>query len=268
MIKILRIVFFYAFCLILLFSIGLTFTPKMSNASTNATGELTSRADNILGLASDAASNATQAAMNNTMNMLSNVSTSVADAISNATTNKPEQQYKNYTSQKYQIQFEYPSTWMLEEKTNRFDEGLDISITSAGGAGLDVIAIGYTEDLIGGYGTTDLRSAVTDFLNGMSSDYTKEFRTIESPSFVTIDGHNSGTFLFTAKEKYETSPYTAATQVWITFLDGRGYVFTFLSSPTNFDSPENTEIRDHLIKSVKFLGVNDQISANSTNRFG
>jgi hypothetical protein len=41
--------------------------------------------------------------------------------------------------------------------------------------------------------------------------------------------------------------------------------------PETFDSPENTEIRDHFdhfIKSIKFLGANNQTNSNATNRFG
>jgi len=38
-------------------------------------------------------------------------------------------QYTNYTSDKYQIKFQYPSDWILKEKTNRFEEGSDISIS-------------------------------------------------------------------------------------------------------------------------------------------
>jgi len=176
-------------------------------------------------------------------------------------------QYSNYTSQKYQIQFEYPSTWALEEKKNRFDEGYDIRLTSDG-LGLDLMAVGYADDLIRGFGTSDIRSAVTNFYDEVIGAYTQDFRTIEPPSFITIDGRNTGTFLVTAKEKYATNPYTIATQVWITFVDNRAYTFTFLSTPENFDNPTNTEVRDHFIKSVKFLVLNNQMITNSTNRFG
>jgi hypothetical protein len=176
-------------------------------------------------------------------------------------------QYKNYTSQKYQIQFEYPTTWALEEKTNRFDEGSDIRLTSGGGSGLDFIGVTYADDLIRGFGTTNLPSAVNDFLDAMTNDYTKDYRVIESPSFNTIDGRNAGTFLFTGKDKFESNPVSLAAQMWITFLGDHGYSFSFMSPTDNFDSAENAEIRDHFIKSIKFLGANNQTSANTTNRF-
>src|SRR6188474_183127 len=36
--------------------------------------------------------------------------------------------FTNYTSDKYQIQFQYPSNWQLTEKQSRFEEGVDIKI--------------------------------------------------------------------------------------------------------------------------------------------
>jgi len=39
-------------------------------------------------------------------------------------------QYSNYTSDKYQIQFQYPSDWLIKEKTTRFEEGSDITISN------------------------------------------------------------------------------------------------------------------------------------------
>lgn len=123
------------------------------------------------------------------------------------------------------------------------------------------------DDLLRGFGTSDLQSAVVDFHDGITSGFEFDYRTIESPTFLNIDGQRSGTFLYTFKDKYETNPITGAVQNWITFVGDRGYLFDFIGNPETFDSPENTEIRDHFIKSIKFLGANNQTSANATNRF-
>jgi len=173
-------------------------------------------------------------------------------------------QYSNYTSDKYQVQFQYPSTWTLNEKTNRFETGSEIKIDSPN---LDFFGIGYADDLIRGFGTTNLQSAVIDFLKGITSDYTKDYRVIESPSFIKIGNESAGTFLYTIQDKYETTPTNIAHQIWIVFVGNHGYTISFLGSPSTFDSPENTEIRDHFLKSIKFLG-NTTTTSNSTGRFG
>jgi len=176
-------------------------------------------------------------------------------------------QYSNYTSDKNQIQFQYPSDWLLKEKTNRFEEGPEIQLSNPT---LPYINIGISlyNDLFRGFGTKDLQSAVIDFCNEITRDYKYDYRTIESPTFFNIDGQRSGTCLYTYKDKYETNSVAGAVQNWITFVGGRGYVLDFFATPEDFDSPENTEIRDHFINSIKFLGSNNVTNSNVTNRFG
>jgi len=176
-------------------------------------------------------------------------------------------QYLNYSSEKYQIQFQYPSTWTVHEKTNRFETGSDIKISS-GFTPSGSIGIGYADDLNRGYGSSDLQTAVIEFFKGMTSDYSKEQRTIEAPSFISIDGYRAGTFLFTSKDKYETNSPEIAMQIWMIFVGSHGYDINFLATTDNYDSPENIEIRDHFIKSIKFTGQgNNTNTVNSTSRF-
>jgi hypothetical protein len=175
-------------------------------------------------------------------------------------------QHSNYTNDKYQIQFQYPSDWLIEEKTNRFEEGSDITISNNNIAS-GQIGISFYDDLLEAFGTSNLQSATIGLHQGLITAYTFDYRTIESPSFLNIDGQRSGTFLITFKLKYETVPITGAQQFWITMVGNNGYMINFMSSPETFDSPENIEIRDHFIKSIKFLGANNQTNSNMTNRF-
>jgi hypothetical protein len=46
-----------------------------------------------------------------------------------------------------------------------------------------------------------------------------------------------------------------------------GWIQISVSPQKRFDNPETTEMRDHLIKSIKFLSANNQTSSNATNRF-
>ena len=56
-------------------------------------------------------------------------------------------------------------------------------------------------------------------------------------------------------------------QLWIMFVGSRHYKINFISTQDMFDSPENIEIRDHFIKSIKFLGGNNATQSNQTSRF-
>jgi hypothetical protein len=39
-------------------------------------------------------------------------------------------------------------------------------------------------------------------------------------------------------------------------MNDKLYLFAFVSPTSNFDNPKNIEIKDHLIKSLKFIGDN------------
>jgi hypothetical protein len=166
-------------------------------------------------------------------------------------------QYANYTSEKYQIQFQYPSDWLIKEKENRFEEGSDIAI-SKNKIATGKMGIHFYNDIFENFGSTNLDSVFADFYKGRTTDDSKyEYRTIESPSFLNIDGQRTGSFLMTFKQKYEINPIIGAVQYWITVVGNNGYMIEFMSTPENFDTPDNIEIRDHFIRSINFLGLNN-----------
>ena len=53
-------------------------------------------------------------------------------------------------------------------------------------------------------------------------------------------------------------------QLWIMFVGSRSYKINFISTQDMFDSAENIEILDHVIKSIKFLGGNNASQNNQT----
>lgn len=85
------------------------------------------------------------------------------------------------------------------------------------------------------------------YKSSITVDYSKELKVIEQPSFMTIDGQRAGTYLYTTQDKYEEFASKVAAQYWIILVG-----FDAISNV--FDDPQNTEIRDHFIKSIKFLG--------------
>ena len=54
--------------------------------------------------------------------------------------------YANFTMDKYQIQFQYPSDWVVEEKANRLKDGLEIDISNKK-IGTGEIAIHYNNGI-------------------------------------------------------------------------------------------------------------------------
>jgi len=176
-------------------------------------------------------------------------------------------QYSNYTSDKYQIQFQFPSDWLIKEKTNRFDEGADIDISNVDPQ-KGMIQISLSTGLFAIFGTSDIQSAVKGLYEGITgSQYAYDIRTIELPSFLNIDGQRTGTFLVTVKQKYEASPVTLAVQTWLTFLGDNGYEIKYMSIPEHFDNADNLEIRDRLINSVHFLGQSNSTNSIPAKRF-
>lgn len=172
-------------------------------------------------------------------------------------------QFTDYTSEKYQIQFQYPSDWLIKEKANRSDEGSEIDISNKKIAA-GKLRIHFYDDLLESFGTTNLDAAFTKFYSATTTDDNEyEFKIIESPSFGSVDSQRTGSFLMTFKQKNEIDPITGAVKYWITFAGNSGYKMEFMATPENFDTPDNIEIRDQFIESIIFLGQN-----NATNTSG
>jgi|SRR5215211_6496978 len=176
-------------------------------------------------------------------------------------------EYTNYTSEKYKIQFDYPSDWIVTEKTSRFDSGADISIEPSSTLKGYFTVIFGDDDLVTDFGASNVEAAVYKFLEEQTRGI-YDVRIIEKPSFITIDNQKTGTYLITLEKKYEKYPSKLASQFWLTFVGERGYLISNTALASNFDTPENTGIRDHLIKSIKFLDVDTSTTTtNSTSRF-
>jgi hypothetical protein len=171
--------------------------------------------------------------------------------------------YANFTRDKYQIQFQYPSDWVLEEKTNGLKEESEIDVSNKK-IGTGEIAIHYYNDLLKSFNTTNFDHLFSDFYKERSTDnFMFEYRTVEPPSFFNVDGQKTGSFLVIFKQKAEVDPVHVEVQYWITFVGNTGYVLEFLSTPENFNTSENLEIRDRFIQSINFIG-----SSNTTDASG
>ena len=184
-------------------------------------------------------------------------------------TKAPSSSYSNYSSDRYQIRFNYPSDWEFNEKTNRFEEGTDISIRSFDPAGgFSLITVGRLDNLITEFGSMDLMTGFYDLYKQAIGDYSKEISVIEQPSFINIDGQKAGTFLYTQKDKYDDNALRLANQIWVVYAGDHGYLVSFASTPDQFDNEKNVKIRDEFISSIRLLGLENATNTNTTNRFG
>ena len=171
-------------------------------------------------------------------------------------------QYSNYLSEKYQIGFQYPSDWTIKEKSNNLEVGTEIDVSNKK-IGDGKIGIHFYDDLLEGFGSTNFEFAFSDFYKHRITDDLKfEYKTIQPPSLLEIDGHKTGSFHIMFTQKDEIDPISGEVQYWITFVGENGYMIEFLSIPENFDTPDNTEVRDHFISSINFLGVSNTTDTN------
>jgi hypothetical protein len=158
-------------------------------------------------------------------------------------------EYKNYTSEKYGIQFEYPSNWTITEETSRF-ETCNITIQS----GTNHFYICQFNDPATVSGWADVERTTPMWLRSEQNSREDIKRTIETPSYLTIDGKKAGTFLLSLI--LDKSGEEAAQQFWLVSLGDRIFQIINLGLTSNFDNPENKEIRNHFINSINFLGDN------------
>ncbi len=173
-------------------------------------------------------------------------------------------QYTNYLSEKYQIAFQYPSNWTIEEKSNEFEDGTEIEV-SDNEIGNGKIGIHFYDNLLEDFGSTDFDFAFSDFYKHRITDDLKfEYKTIQPPTILEIDGHKTGSFHITFSQKDEIDPISGEVQYWLTFVGKNGYMIEFLSIPENFDTPDNSEMRDRFISSIDFLAQPDGMDASGT----
>lgn len=164
-----------------------------------------------------------------------------------------KQQFATYTSEKYDIQFQYPIGWTIKEKTSRFDEGGDITVRSPNL--LTMFGIEY-KDALSLFRTLDIKDAAKTMISILEASlFGFDVRIIEEPNLVTIDNKTAATAVIAAEERYYDPPFKFLDQQWIVIIGSNAYLISYLDSPIeDFDSPSHAMIRDHFIKSIKILG--------------
>jgi hypothetical protein len=168
-------------------------------------------------------------------------------------------QYVNYTSYKYKIQFQYPTDWVQSEKLSSHDKGADISVSklskeNTSNGSLFRIVLG-NDTTIG----SDLQAGLQHVIKMLNdSNALNKFEIIQPPSFTTIDGQMTGTFISSSRHRFGDAELEAVEQFWLTYVGSVDYyLMSFIAPIQSFSNPDNVMIRNQLINSIKLLDATD-----------
>jgi hypothetical protein len=162
--------------------------------------------------------------------------------------------YTPYTNERMGISLEYPSTWTLDEKENRFDTGAEATISD----GLNMFKVMFRDD------------SMNEFIDTLGFEYVAESLedSIAGPSDLiepidldkySIDGKETATFLYLAHTDFGIE---LPSQAFIVNDDGSLMTFGYQNTKSNFDTQESQDVMNHIINSIKFLNSDSRISGS------
>ena len=168
-------------------------------------------------------------------------------------------QYVNYTSYKYKIEFQYPTDWVQSEKLSSHDKGADISVSkfskeNTSNGSLFWIVLG-NDTTIG----SDLQAGLQHVMKMLNdSNALNKYEIIQSPSFTTIDGQMTGTFISYSRHRFGDAELETVEQFWLTYVGSLDYyLMSFIAPIQSFSNSDNAMIRNHLVNSIKLLDATD-----------
>jgi hypothetical protein len=163
-----------------------------------------------------------------------------------------QQSYVNYTSFKFKVQFQYPTTWIQSEKITDKEKGSDIWVTNYSNKSSAVFWISTGNDTQLG---SDLELGIKNLNVTLMNKYaSKSYQTIEPPAISTIDGKIAATFIHTFVESMDGIRVEEVQQIWLVYVGTRDYYLIGFKAPSQlFAGNENSEALDNFIKSIKFL---------------
>jgi len=178
-------------------------------------------------------------------------------------------QYSNYTSQKLLVQFQYPLTWEIVENES-IEPFSTIHITDrssedGGDADMAIYSQVLSDQQASNISDTGIRVMTELRLQALENTSSFEYNVIKYPSYLTIDGHEAGTFLYLMRNKMNGFLELYTAQIWNLWVGDHFYRIGFLSKADFFSSANYIEIRDKFINSIKFLGPDNFSVTNSTN---
>ena len=164
---------------------------------------------------------------------------------------EPQQGWTTHTSNICNLSIDYPSTWILIEKQGRFDTTvsgkLQISSNNTTIGNLPYIHFIYCDP------RNDLGSLVEEtnaLQNSMPSD---EYDLVEFSHLERnlIGGKDAGVFAVVTKST-DVAP-DKGIEIYTVINGTMLYQFGYHDSLYHFDTPEGKQIRDGILKSIRFL---------------
>jgi hypothetical protein len=162
------------------------------------------------------------------------------------------EQYVNYTSYKFKIQFQYPATWIQSEKITDKEKGSDIWVTNYSNKSSAVFWISGGNDSHLG---SDLEVGFKNLDIILTEKYAnKSYKIIQPPAISTIDGKIAVTFIHSFVESLDGIRIEEVQQIWLVYVGPRDYYLIGFKAPSQlFTGIDNSQARDNFIKSVMFL---------------
>jgi hypothetical protein len=192
-----------------------------------------------------------------------NISISPTNGTTTIVKAKSQMQWSIYTNSKFGFSIEYPNTWKVQEKQNRFEKGSDLAIESNESI-FNPNNGKFTFSYVGKTPFNDVTVLTNIAANEMVANFEAgyEKRLIESPDIqkYKIGGQEAGAFTYVLEKKDYSSDTTSsyntlgtAAEVVNTIHNGQAYIVQFIASAENFDNPILTQIRQHMFNSIKWL---------------
>jgi len=169
-----------------------------------------------------------------------------------------ELNYEIFSSKKNRIEFQYPKGWTCEEIPPNDEMSPTFIQTKSPDSSKGILII-YGPHLMSAFGTSLFPGGLYEAFNSSTGYGTNnDAEVIEKPHPVQIDGQKAaGTFVI----RYNNHSPPIITQTWIVYLgivtnsqfDIGEYGYKIMYRSEDFYNLENIEIREQLLKGIKFL---------------
>ena len=199
-----------------------------------------------------------------------------------------QQQWKTYSDKKLGISLKYPSTWIVKQKTNKLETVPDLTLSYTNELGGKNSFAVFVMPLVRNNLPADLDVKLVQFAAERVKDeiikagQTKglDMHIIEDvKQHYPIDGEEAFSFLV-AGAPANTSSYTRVgvvvdgdnielvQQSIVSYHKGKFFMFGFTDLSTTFDNSTHLQVRDHILKSIKFLDGSSSSNNDDDNNSG
>jgi hypothetical protein len=195
--------------------------------------------------------------MNVTLLLMSILSVILITSFSSLTSGQgiPQPEYKTYVVDRCGVSLAYPSNWISEVKTGRFDLEHENELVVKDGLvgvpqftvlpciGTDTQQYTTLETLAGGLRDILLSSYHSDFKYSLVED-------VKIMSSI-IAGQDTAVIAFA--EKYTNGDPNVSSELYVTQHNNLTYAFAYEDLAIDFDSIQSKNLRDKILHSIKFI---------------